>query len=92
MAFFLGRDLVFIDSMQFMNCSLDKLLKNLVDKDFKYLVKEFGSKSLELLKQKDAYPYGYMKSFKRFNEDKLWTRKYFYSSIKDKKLMMMVKY
>ena len=52
MAFFLGRDLVFIDSMQFMNSSLDKLVKNLVDKDFKYLVKEFGFKSLELLKEK----------------------------------------
>ena len=41
MAFFLSKDPVFIDSMQFMNCSLDKLVKNLVDKDFKYLVKEF---------------------------------------------------
>ena len=39
MAFFLGTDLVFIDSMQFMISSLDKLAKNLVDKDFKYLVK-----------------------------------------------------
>ena len=27
MAFFLGRDLIFIDSMQFMNSSLDKLAK-----------------------------------------------------------------
>ena len=71
--------------MQLMNSSLDKLLKNLVDKDFKYLVKKFGSKSLELLKQKGAYPYEYMNSFKRFYEDKLCARKYFYSSIKDKK-------
>ena len=39
MAFFLGRDLVFIDSMQFMNSSLDKLNKNLSDEDFKYFVK-----------------------------------------------------
>ena len=85
MAFFLGRDLIFIASMQFMNCILDKLVKNLVDKDFKYLVKEFGSENLELLKQKCAYPYEYMNSFKRFNEDKLCARKYFYSSIKDKK-------
>ena len=52
MAFFLGRDLVFIDSMQFMNSSLDKLVKNLSDEDFKYLVKEFGSENLEILKQK----------------------------------------
>ena len=29
MAFFLGKNLVFIDSMQFMNSSLDKLVKNL---------------------------------------------------------------
>ena len=48
MAFVLGKNLVFIDSMQFMNSSIDKLVKNLVDKDFKYLVKEFGSKSLQL--------------------------------------------
>ena len=53
MAFFLGRGLVFIDSMQFMNSSLDNIVKNLVDKDFKYLVKEFICESLELLKQKD---------------------------------------
>ena len=45
MAFFLGRNLVFIDSMQFMNSSLDKLVKNLSDEDFKYLVEEFGSKN-----------------------------------------------
>ena len=85
MTFFLGRDLVFIDSMQFMNCSLDKLVKNLVDTDFKYLVKEFGSENLKILKQKDAYLYEYISSFKRFNEDKSCARKYFYSSIKDKK-------
>ena len=86
MSFFLGRDLVFITSMQFMNCSLDKLVKNLVDKDFKYLVKEFGTENLKILKQKGAYSYAYMSSFKRFNEDKLCARKYFYSSTKDKKI------
>ena len=42
--------------MQFMNSSLEKLVKNLPDIDFKYLVKEFGSQNLELLKQKGAYP------------------------------------
>ena len=92
MAFFLGRDLVFIDSMQSMNSSLEKLVKILSDEDFKYLVKEFGSENLKILKQKGAYPYEYMNSFKRFNEDKLCARKYFYSSTKDKKLVKMVKY
>ena len=51
MAFFLNKNLVFIDSMQFMNSSLDKLVKNLADSDFKCLIKEIGSKNLELLKQ-----------------------------------------
>ena len=55
--FFLNKNLVFIDSMQFMNSSFVKLVKNLSDKDFKYLVEEFGSENLELLKQKDAYTY-----------------------------------
>ena len=69
--FFLNKNLLFIDSMQFMNSSLDKLVKHLSDEDFKYLVKEFGSEYLELLKQKGAYPYEYMNSFERFNEEKL---------------------
>ena len=47
MVFFLGRDLVFIDSMEFMNSSLDKLVRNLVDKDFKYLVEEFSSENIK---------------------------------------------
>ena len=62
--FFLNKNLVFIDSMQFMNSSLDKLVKNLSDEDSEY----FSSENLELLKQKGAYPYEYMNSFERFNE------------------------
>ena len=57
MAFFLNKNLVFIDSMQFMNSNLEKLVKNLSGDDFKYLTKEFGSKNLKLLKRKGAYPY-----------------------------------
>ena len=72
--------------MQFMNFSLYKLVKNLSDEDFKYLVEEFDSENLELLKQKDAYPYEYMNSFERFNEKKLPARKYFFSSTKKRKI------
>ena len=86
MVFLLGKNLVFFDSMQFMNSSLDKLVKDLVDKNFKYLVKEFGSENSEILKQKGAYPYEYTNSFKRFNEGKLCARKYFYSSTKKRKI------
>ena len=72
--------------MQFMNSSLDKLVKYLSDKDFKYLIKEFRFKNLELLKPKGTYCYEYMNSFERFNEEKLPAKKYFYSSIKDGKI------
>ena len=68
MAFFLNKTLVFIDSMQFMNSSLKTLVKKLSGNGFKYLTEECGSKNLELLKQKDVYPYEYMDSF---NEEKL---------------------
>ena len=66
-----------------MNSSLDKLVKNLSENDFKYLTKEFGFKSLGLLKQKDAYPYEFMSSFERFSEEKLSDKKRFYRSLKD---------
>ena len=68
MAFFLNKNLVFIDSTQFMNSSLDKLVKNLSDEEFKCLEEEFDYENLELLKQKGDYPYEYMNSFKRFSE------------------------
>ena len=50
-----------------MNSSLEKLVKNLSDNDFKNLTEEFDSKHLQLLKQRDAYPYEYMDILKRFN-------------------------
>ena len=86
MTLFGGKNLVFIGSMQFMNSSLDKLVKNLSDEDFKYLVEEFGSKNLVLLKQEGAYHCEYMNNFERFKEKKLPARKYFFSSTKKGKI------
>ena len=57
MAFTINKNLVFIDSMQFMNSSLDLLVKKLSDNDFKYLSEEFRGDFLKLVKQKGAYPY-----------------------------------
>ena len=84
MTFILNKNLVFIESMQFMNPSLEKLVKNLSDDDFKYLTEELGSKNLELLKQKDTYPQGYMDSFERFSEEQLPNKKCFCSFAKDR--------
>ena len=47
-------------SMQFMNSLLNKLVNNLLNKDSKYLVEEFVSENLKLLKQKGDYPYEYI--------------------------------
>ena len=47
MVFTINNNLVFIESMQFMNSSLDRLVKNLTDNDFKYLSQEFTDLPLE---------------------------------------------
>ena len=59
MAFIVNRWLVIIDSMQFLNSSLEKLVENVGSEDFKCLSKEFGegSERLELVKCKGVYPY-----------------------------------
>ena len=79
--FTINTNLVFIGSMQFMNSSLDSLVKNLSDNDFKYLSEEFRGEMLELVKEKGVYPYEYMDSFKRFFENKLPDRSKFFSSL-----------
>ena len=60
--------------MQFISSSLDKLVKDLSDEDFMYLVEEFGFENLVLLKQKGAYPNEYMNSFERFKGKRLPAR------------------
>ena len=71
MAITITRNIVFIDSMQFMDSSLDLVVKNLIDEDFVYLSEEFSGELLKLVKEKGVYPYQYMDSFKRFDENKL---------------------
>ena len=68
---FLNKNLVFIDSMQFMNSSLDKVAKNLSDDDLNIWHEKSGSANLEVLKQKDSYPHDYMNSFKWFKGKKI---------------------
>ena len=80
MTFTIDRNLIFIDSTQFMNCTLDSLVKNLSNNDFKYLPEDF----LKLVKQKRVYPYDeYMDSFKKFSENKLPAKSKIFSSLKD---------
>ena len=71
MSFTLNKNIVFIDSMLFLNSSLDKLVKNLSSEDFKYLSKVFSGEQLKLVKEKGIYPYEYCNSFKKFTETNL---------------------
>ena len=52
MAFTINKNLVFIDNMQFMNSSLDSLVKNLSDINFKHLSQEFSGDLLKLVKKR----------------------------------------
>ena len=66
MAFTINKNLFFIDSMQFMNSSLDALIRNLSELDFKYSSQKMSGELLQLLKQKVVYPCEYINSFKIF--------------------------
>ena len=81
MTFTININLVFIDSMQFMNSSLYSLVNN-SSNDFKYLSEEFSDEFLKLVKQKGMYPYEYMNNFKKFSKDKLPDRCKFFSFLK----------
>ena len=83
MNFTLNKNLDFIDRMLLMSSSLDKLVKNLSDEDFKYLNEIFSGKKLKLVKKKGVYPYAYFNSFKKFKESKLPDIDNFFSSLKD---------
>ena len=71
MSFTLGNNILFIDSMLFLNSLLDKLVKNLSGEDFKYLSSVYSDEKLELVKKKGVYPYEYFDNFGRFKEGKL---------------------
>ena len=69
-SFTINNKLNFINSFQFLNSSLDSLVKNLNKDDFKHLSQEFVKNVLNLVKQKRFYPYEYMSDFKKFKEQK----------------------
>ena len=83
MAFTLNKNLVFLDSILFMNSSLDKLVKNLSDKYFKYSRGKFSGEKLELVKKKGICPYEYFDSFKKFKESKFPDIDRFFISLKN---------
>ena len=58
--------IAFVDSIKFMNSTLNKLVKNLLENDFKQLSQKCTGDFLKLVKQKGVYPFEYINSFKKF--------------------------
>ena len=84
MAFTTNKNLFFIDSMQFMNYSLDALVKNLSHDDCKYLSQKFTGEQCKLVKKKNGVcRCEYMESFKKFFDKEMPDRGEFYSSLED---------
>ena len=54
----------FIDSFPFRISSLYSLVEDLRKNDFKYSSQEFDNIILDLVKQKEFYPYEYMNDFR----------------------------
>ena len=50
MTFTINKNLIFFDSMQFMSSSLDELVENLSQNDFRYLFQEISGDFKESLK------------------------------------------
>ena len=71
MSIIVNKHIIFIDSLQFYNGSLDTLASNLEDNAFKHLTLEFGIDKLEILKRKDAYPYEWVDSYEKFKHSSL---------------------
>ena len=85
MSIIINRNIIFLGSLQFLSASLDDLAGNLENKDFKYLISEFPSDKLEILKRKDLYPYEWVDSYEKFNNQEFPPKEAFYSSLPDGK-------
>ena len=89
MSIIINRNIVFLNSLQFLKACLDNLAGNLEDKDFKHLLSEFPKDKLEIFKRKDAYPYEWVDSYKKILYPRLPPRlppkKTFQSTLEDGK-------
>ena len=85
MRFSINSNLSFIDSFQFLNSSLDSLVKDLNKDYFKYFSQEFDNNVLDVVKQKGFYLCEYMNDFERFKEE-LPSKEKFYSLLTGKKI------
>ena len=86
MSFSIGRSLKFIDSLQFMASSLEKLVENLYDGEDKFKnfanMKKYYPDDLDLLCRKGYYPYEWMDSAEKLDHEGLPEMEHFYSALR----------
>ena len=76
--------IIFKDSLKFMASSLDALVNNLSEDDFKNLKKYFTPEEVKLLKQKGFFPYEYLDSIEKLKDTTPPPQKAFYSKLTGK--------
>ena len=75
-------ELRFIDSFKFMSSSLDSLVNNLASEGSKFFeFEDYNENQYKLLIRKGIYPYEYMDDWDKFKENKLPSKKAFYSKL-----------
>ena len=79
-AFQVGK-LRLLDTLQFLNASLDRLVNTLPADAFKFTSEFFPSP--DLVKQKQIYPYKYMTDRSKFDEQHLPPKEKFYSALSE---------
>ncbi|CAB3988508.1 Hypothetical predicted protein [Paramuricea clavata] len=91
LSFSFGNQLVFIDSLQFMSTSLEKLVSNLKGQasdeelalKFPITSKRFQGESLKLMTQKGVFPYDHFTSLETTKETQLPSKDAFFSTLYD---------
>ena len=73
--------IVFKDSLKFLNASVETLVNNLSEDDFKNLEKYFKTEQIKLLKRKGFFPYDYLEDIEKLKDKKPPPKKAFYSKL-----------
>ena len=80
-------NLKFIDTNNFMQTSLEKLVKNMDKKDFRHTLKYFDGEKLNLMLRKGIYPYEYMTDASKLAETELPAKENFRSTLNSGKIL-----
>ena len=88
----------FNDSLQFLNTSLDKLVKNVMGKEEDFTIlknlryyfdrewSHFDEEAFKMLTRKGVYPYSHFTSFERFEETSLPSKEAYFNDLTNKEI------